>query len=145
MAQTQNVTATFFVTGGGGPTGPLTITNLSVESGKNYKVKIDSLQNGEKVYIDRSYTFTNVPEILTGATYIKTANNDKSSTENTFLSFIVDQPVTVYVGHDVRFTNKPSWLDSFTDTGMSLVTTDTTLELYSPILPSRYDRPGRQC
>jgi hypothetical protein len=94
------------------------------------------LQNGEKVYIDRSYTFTNVLEILTGATYIKTANNDKNSTGNTFLSFIVDQPVTVYAGHGVRLTNKPSWMNSFTDTSMSLATTDTTLELYNQSFPA---------
>ncbi len=118
------------------PTGPLNITNLSVESGKNYEVKIDSLQNGETVYIDRSYTFTNVPGAISGATYIKTANNDKNSSGTTFLSFTVDQPVTVYVGHDVRLTNKPAWLNSFTDTGMNLVTSDTTLDLYSQSFPA---------
>ena len=127
---------TFSVTDGGGPTGSLTITNLSVDSGKNYEVNIDSLQNGERVYIDRSYTFTNIPGAITGATYIKTANNDKGSTVNTFLSFTVDEPVTVYVGHDNRITPKPSWLNSFTDTGMDLVTSDTTLELYSKSFPA---------
>ncbi len=116
-------------------TGPFTITNMTVKSGKLYEV-IESLQNGERVYIDRSYTFKTLPGAITGATYIKTANNDKNSTGNTFLSFTVDQPVTVYVGHDNRITPKPSWLNSFTNTGMTLETSDTTLDLYSQSFPA---------
>jgi len=116
-------------------TGPFTITNLTVKSGKLYE-GIENVQNGERVYIDRSYIFKTVPGAITGATYIKTANNDKSSTGNTFLSFTVDQPVTVYVGHDLRITNKPSWLNSFTPTGILLVTTDSSLELYSKSFPA---------
>lgn len=118
------------------PSGPLTITNLSVASGKNYLIKVGSLHNGETVYIDRSYTFSNVPNAIEGTTFIQTANNDKNSTGNTFLQFTVDQPVTVYVGHDVRITNKPSWLNSFANTGMNLVTTDTTLRIYSQSFPA---------
>ncbi len=118
------------------PTTPFTITNVSVESGKLYEVQIENLQNGERVYIDRSYTFKNIPGALAGSTYIKTANNDKNSSGNSFLTFTVDQPVTVYVAYDARLTSKPSWLNSFTDTGMSLVSSDTTLDLYSKPFPA---------
>ena len=117
------------------PTGPFAITNLTVESGEPYEV-IENVQNGEVVYIDRNYTFTNVPGTITGGTYIKTANTDKNSTGDTFLSFTVDQPVTVYVGHDDRISPKPSWLNSFTNTGMILETSDTTLELFSQSFPA---------
>lgn len=118
------------------PAGSLNITNLSVASGKAYLIKVDGLQNTEKVYIDRSYKFSNVPSAIEGATYIQTANTDKNSTGNSFLTFTVDQPVTVYIGHDIRIGSKPSWLNSFTDTGMSLVTTDATLKLYSLSFPA---------
>jgi hypothetical protein len=33
--------------------------------------------SGALVYLDRSYTFTTIPESIEGSTYIKTANNDK--------------------------------------------------------------------
>ena len=114
----------------------LEITNLQVQSGQAYVGVPDGLLNGGRTYIDRSFTFQTVPGVIIGATYIKTANDDKSSTGNTFLSFTVNQPVTVYVGHDIRLTDKPAWLNSFTDTGMDLRTSDTTLELYSQSFPT---------
>ena len=110
---------------------PLTISNLTVASGKTYVVPTAGLQVGGKVYIDRSYTFRTVPASLQGAAYIQTANNDKAATQATFLSFTVNQPVTVSVAHDVRITPKPAWLATFTDTGKDLVTSDTTLHLFA--------------
>ena len=110
---------------------PLTISNLTVASGKTYVVPTAGLQVGGKVYIDRSYTFRTVPASLQGAAYIQTANNDKAATQAAFLSFTVNQPVTVSVAHDVRITPKPAWLATFTDTGKDLVTSDTTLHLFA--------------
>ena len=68
---------------------------------------------------------------MQSATYIKTANDDKSSNGASFLTFEMNQDVTVYVAHDDRITTKPSWLVSFTDTGDNLVTTDTTLSIFA--------------
>ncbi len=109
---------------------PLVISNLTVASGKNYEIVEYGLQNGVLVYIDRSYTYSSVPGFLQGATYIKTANDDKGSSGDSFLSFDVDQDVMVYVAHDDFTNTKPSWLSSFTDTGENLVTTDTTLSIF---------------
>ncbi len=108
----------------------LTISNLSVASGQSYEIINIGLQNGTLVYIDRGYTFSSVPASLQGATYIKTANNDKASSGASFLTFDVDQDVIVYVAHDDCITQKPSWLSSFSDTGDNLVTTDTTLSIF---------------
>ncbi len=109
----------------------LTISNLSVASGQSYEIINIGLQNGTLVYIDRGYTFSSVPASLQGATYIKTANNDKASSGASFLTFDVDQDVIVYVAHDDCITQKPSWLtNSFADTGLNLVTTDTTLSIF---------------
>ena len=108
----------------------LTVSSLSVESGKSYQVVDNGLVNGAMVYIDRGYTFSNVPAALQGATYIKTANDDKGSSSATFLSFDVDEDVTVYVDHDDAIGTRPSWLSSFSDTGDNLVTTDTTLSIF---------------
>ena len=105
----------------------LQITNLNVANGKAYQIVVGGLQNGAMVYIDRKYKYRVVPASLQSSTYIKTANDDKASNGASFLTFEVNQDVTVYVAHDDRITTKPSWLSSFTDTGDNLVTTDTTV------------------
>jgi hypothetical protein len=107
------------------------ISNLTIASGKAYEVIQNGLSNGALVYTDRSFTYSSVPGLVDGATYIKTANDDKNSSGNSFLTFDVNQDVTVYVAHDDRITTKPSWMVSFTDTGDDLVTTDATFSLFS--------------
>ncbi|WP_342348079.1 FG-GAP-like repeat-containing protein [uncultured Nitrospira sp.] len=113
----------------------LTISNLTVASRQSYVVPPAALQVGATVYIDRSFTFTTVPASVEGAAFIRTANNDKAATNAGFLSFNVNQPVTVYVAHDVRITSKPSWLTTFTDTGKDLATSDATLHLFARAFP----------
>jgi hypothetical protein len=110
----------------------LQVTNLNVASGKAYQIVVDGLQNGALVYIDRSYTYSTIPTSLQGTTYIKTANNDKASNDGaSFITFEVNQDVTVYVAHDDLITTKPSWLSSFTDTGDNLVTTAATMSIFA--------------
>ena len=109
----------------------LVISNLTVESGRAYEIVENGLQNGAMVYIDRESMYNSVPTLLKGATYIKTANKDKGESKSSFLTFDVNQDVTVYVAHDNRITTKPSWLTSFTDTGNDLVTTDTALSIFA--------------
>jgi hypothetical protein len=99
----------------------LEISNLTVASGETYEIVKNGLQNGAVVYIDRNYTYSTVPTWLPGTTYIKTANNDKESSAASFLTFDVNQDVSVYVAHDDRITTKPSWMTSFTDTGDDFV------------------------
>lgn len=90
-----------------------------------------NLQVGSNVYADRGYTYTQVPSMVQGGSYIQTANNDKVQAGNPFLTFTLDQPSIVYVAHDVRISPKPSWLlGGFTDTGENLLTSDTTLRLF---------------
>ena len=109
----------------------LIVSNLTVDSGEDYEVVNNGLVDGALAYIDRSYKFTDIPVYLEGATYIKTANDDKGSVGDDFLSFDVTQDVTVYVAHDDSITDKPSWLLDFTDTGDQLVTTDKSLSIYA--------------
>jgi hypothetical protein len=104
------------------------VSKLSVASGKAYKMRT-SLANGKNVYIDRTYSYNNIPSLVSGATYIETANDDKLYSNTKFVSFDVNRSVTVYVAHDDRITTKPSWLKSFTDTGKNL-TSDVPMSLY---------------
>lgn len=104
------------------------ISNLYVGSGKAYSVQ-SSLANGRKAYIDRSYTYGNVPSSIQKAAYIMTANDDKNRTGWQFISFDVDRDVVVYVAHDDRVADKPDWMASFSDTGM-ILDTDVSMSLY---------------
>ncbi|MFC1479514.1 Ig-like domain-containing protein [Planctomycetota bacterium] len=83
---------------------------------------------GDQYYIDRSYTIADLPQELDGLTWIKTANNDKFNTAVDFLTFQVNQEVTVYIGYDHRAflntPNLPAWMSDFTDTGLRISVTD---------------------
>jgi len=106
---------------------PLVISNLSPPTNA---VAPGALAVGELIYTDRTYTFTNVAS-LGGKTYIKTANNDKYSTASSYMTFTVNQNVTVYVAHDDTIAPKPSWLSPFTDTGENVTTSQgATYSLY---------------
>jgi hypothetical protein len=112
------------------------ISNITAASGKAYQAVTNGLVSGAGVYTDRDYTFTTVPSSLNKATYIKTANDDKSQTSTTFLRFTTNQNTTVYVAYDIRATSLPAWLSSWTNAGITLGTTDTNLRLYSKGFPA---------
>ncbi len=96
----------------------MTISNITNATGGSYI--LDTLSTGKLQYIDRNLVFTNVPSSYTDLQYIRTANDDKTSTGNSFLEFDVNSDVTVFVAYDDRISTKPSWLSTFTDTGDDL-------------------------
>jgi hypothetical protein len=91
----------------------------------------DGLVPGAPLFIDRAFTFKSIPGTVEGATYIKTANDDKGRTDTSFLSFQVNQDVTIYVAYDQRASSLPNWLRDWTNTGESITTTDTTFNLFA--------------
>ena len=113
IAANSQMTYTFIV--------QLVNSNITVTSGQTYEIVHNGLQDGALVYVDRTYTYSGVPISVKGATYIKTANDDKLSGDSSFITFDVSQDVSVYVAHDDRIIVKPSWMTSFTDTGDDLV------------------------
>jgi hypothetical protein len=118
-------------------TNQLVISNLTVASGKPYVVDTSGLSSGDRVYIDRKFTYVLAPEeVLQGAAFIQTANSDKNSSDTSFLSFSVNQAVTVYVAYDQQATSLPNWLSSGWTEGEILDTTDVTLQLYSRDFPA---------
>lgn len=102
----------------------LIVSSLLAASGAPYEVA-EALAIGSPAYVDRSFTYSQIPAELAGATYIRTANDDKLSQGDSFLSFEVNQAVTVYVAHDDRYAVKPAWLQSFTDSGQDLQINET--------------------
>ena len=111
------------------------ITNLVINnqawSGNNYEIVYDNLNSGNLIYVDRTHSFTNIPSYLVGSTYIKTANSDKNSNLDNFISFDINVPATVYIAHDDRVIEKPDWLLTFTNLNELIDTTDTDLYLFS--------------
>ena len=109
---------------------PNLITNVVVSNGNLYRT--GSLAAGEKVYSDRSYTFTSAPAAYFGQEYIVTANNDKTATAPDFLTFTLSAAATVYVLFDDRASALPAWLDdgSWTPSNDTIGTTDVTRRLY---------------
>lgn len=111
----------------------LVVSNVVATSGASYEVA-EGLAIGSMAYSDRTFTYTQVPFELAGATYIRTANDDKLSQATSFLSFDVNQAVIVYVAHDDRYAVKPAWLQSFTDTGLDLQI-NVTFSVYAKDFP----------
>lgn len=113
-------------TGGGGSGGSTVIVSATNPSDYVWA----SLTSGTNVYIDRSYTYSTIPSAYQGFKVLQTANDDKTSMGDAFISFNIDQSVTGYVAHANNGTGLPSWLTSWANTGNSVVTTDRTLFVY---------------
>lgn len=74
----------------------------------------DTLLEGKALYGDRGYLFTApIPASVHGATYIRTRNDDKNSTEPLFLQFTISHPATITIAYDERdAAQMPDWLQS---------------------------------
>lgn len=114
--------------------GTAVVSGLSVSTGKSYQIK-SGLSNGDTSYIDRSYTYTNVPTILQNATYVMTANGDKMLSSAQFINFTLSDSATVYIAHDDRISSKPDWLKGFVDTGKDILA-DVKMSIYAKSFPA---------
>ena len=99
------------------------ITNLKVNSSFHYEIVPWGFKNGAKIYTDRDYVFSKIPNILERAFYVKTANNDKmikNTGSYSFLSFHINKPAVVYIAYDDRHLTIPNWLKKFSHTGKGI-------------------------
>lgn len=100
------------------------------------------IRAGRTVYSDRLYTYAGAPEWLSGSPYILTANRDKDSVDGSFaLTITTNRAVRVYVAHSDSHRVKPSWMNSFVDTGADLTFVDNmyrtvTLSLFAKSYPA---------
>ena len=106
------------------------ISYLTVASDTTYVV-VDGLDNVSKAYVDSDSTYSNLPDILKNATYIRTSINDRTSTTKSFISFIVNKDVTVYLAHDDRIDPKPSWLPFKNKSGADLSIGNEVMSIYA--------------
>jgi len=117
------------------------ISNLQVRSGEPYEVVEFGLSEGNLLYIDRGYTLVSVPVPLRGFDYVRSACDDKFDTGENFLVFDIAQNSKIYIAQDARITEKPSWLDSFDDTGYNIElddfsSTNVVLNVFERVFPS---------
>ncbi len=108
------------------PSGSLT-SNLIITSGKTYEWF--ELNSGSKMYIDRNYKFTNVPSSLNGTQALRTANDDKGSSDSSdLITFKANRDVVVYVAYTTRNTTLTTqWLTSANGWGTESATLSSDL------------------
>jgi len=118
--------------------------NLSTNSQNEYRVQRSESGNGlavgRLVYADRNYTYATIPPFLRGATYILTANNDAEK-NNLAVNINVNRATQIYVAHSDQSATKPSWLNSFQDTGENLTFIDrdgrvVVLSVFTAVFPA---------
>ncbi|NJN18126.1 MAG: DUF5060 domain-containing protein [Oscillochloris sp.] len=108
---------------------PPLVSELTVASDRFYE--LDTLAIDAALYTDRRrFVFSGLPDYLLGATYVRTANNDKSVADEAFLGFTLTAPALVYVAYDARATQLPGWLADWTPAGATIETTDVPRALY---------------
>jgi hypothetical protein len=96
------------------------ISGITVSTGKAYVTA--NLRGGDHYYIDRTnngqHVLVDVPAAYECSQWIKTANDDKSVSVTSHLSFTLAQASSVFVAFDTRSASEPPWLATgFTPTG----------------------------
>ena len=88
-----------------------------------------TVTEGDTYYVDRTFRIDGIPAELRGATWIRTANNDKTQTAADWLRFTVNRDAIVYVGYDRRIA-PPAWLtDQFVPVGEGPTSNDASTPL----------------
>lgn len=109
---------------------PVEVVDIQSESGNPYRTSV--MNSSGKVYSNRKYAWKQLPDKIGGHTFIQPRNNDADvgSTGQEFLSFSLREPALVYVAHDRRIDEKPTWLKSFHRTDLNVGTRDTSYDLF---------------
>ena len=102
--------------------------DMAILAPSNYKW--GELAEGESVYVDRTYKYIDVPTGYENFKAMLTANSDKLLTNSSHIKFNVDAQTRVYVAVDSRMTVLPGWLSSWTESGDSVRTTDSKLDIF---------------
>ncbi len=98
-------------------------------NGANWGIT-QNLAVGTKIFGDRDFTFTAVPDALLGAEYIQTACDSKKVTGN-LANAVAGDDIVLYVGVDSRIA-APAWLTGWEKTDMTMVTSnDVTFVVYA--------------
>jgi putative membrane-bound dehydrogenase-like protein len=101
-------------------TPPLTVVR-SIRSVTGNRYEEAMLEAGTKAYVDRGHRINDVPALLNGETFIRSANNDADQASGTGLTLDLRYPSTVYLADDMRGQELPRWArGKFEKTDMSM-------------------------
>lgn len=91
-----------------------------------------NLQTGNVQYSDRIYTLDSIGTLVTGTQWIRTANASRGYPTSPVATFTLTSGATVYIAWDDRFTNRPSWMAGYTDTGQNIINSEpVTFSIFS--------------
>lgn len=93
---------------------------LVATTGRSYAIVPHALDAGARVYVDRTYEIDSLPEHLRGATYIRTANDDRECTAAAIMHLPLRAGTTIFVAYAAYDTVRPAWLRSFSPTRETL-------------------------
>ncbi|MBQ9899298.1 MAG: RICIN domain-containing protein [Ruminococcus sp.] len=86
---------------------------------------------GSTIFGDRDFTYTQLPDALTGAEQILTACDSKY-TDSDLATFTAGDDIYVFVLMDTRVTAAPAWLSDYDPTGLTAETSnDVTMMIYA--------------
>lgn len=87
--------------------------------------------DGKNIYIDRDYTFKNLPEDLVGADWVQVADADQRYSAVDLMELAVKAGTVVTIAHDERVA-PPEWLTrQFQPTDRSLIVHDKPMKLFT--------------
>lgn len=98
-------------------------SGLAVSSLSRYNYELCGFAAENRCYVDRDYTFSQIPTMLNGCVQIVTSNSleDKTSAADNFLAFELSQEATLYIAYDQRQSERPAWLSDWRVTGEQIV------------------------
>jgi len=98
-------------------------------------VEID-VANGRNVYVDRDFTFSDLPADLAGADWIQAGNADALYSAVDLIEFAVKGGSVVTLAHDARLA-APEWLTrQFQPTNRTLTVNGQSMKLYTRAMPA---------
>ena len=108
------------------------IVMLNTDATQRTVTIVGGLHEGGRVYLDRNYLFTGIPDALKGAAYLMSRNEDAGSRGDNLVTLTTACLVDVYIAHDRRVATsaKPDWLKQFAPTKQQLQTSDTGMALF---------------
>ena len=110
------------------------VSNLQTGSQRVYET--GALKTEQRPYTDRGFRFTKVPAALDGAEIIRTANEDDRTTGDAFLTFDLALESTIHVAYDSRISARPEWMKAFTDSDLTVATSNVPFHLWSKDFPA---------
>ena len=104
---------------------------LDSEHKRSWRIE-DNVQKGDIIFGDRDFTYTELPESLTGTERLVTACDAKNLSNGKTAEFTAGGNIRVYVGLDTRVEKTPSWMTDWEKVNMSAISSnDVTFDFYS--------------